>query len=78
MLRPGGTLVYCVCTPLSREGRDVVNEVVADRQLKRVPISPEEANDFAGGLTPEGDLVTLPNALYGHDVFHISRLERVV
>ena len=78
MLTPGGTLVYCVCTPLSREGRDVVNEVVADRQLKRVPISPEEANDFAGGLTPEGDLVTLPNALYGHDVFHISRLERVV
>ena len=78
MLRPGGTLVYCVCTPLSREGRDVVNEVVADGQLKRVPISPQEAGDFAGGLTPEGDLVTLPNALYGHDVFHISRLERAV
>ena len=33
MLTPGGTLVYCVCTPLSREGRDVV-KVAATAEIE--------------------------------------------
>ena len=76
LLKPGGTLVYCVCTPLRREGTDVVDTVLGAGQLERLAISPEEAGDFAGGLTAAGDLVTLPNSQYGHDTFQISRLKR--
>ena len=76
LLKPGGTLVYCVCTPLAREGADVVNRAMSGSPLERLPIKPEEAGVFAGGLTPDGDLVTLPNGLFGHDVFFISRLTR--
>lgn len=76
MLKPGGTLIYCVCTPLAREGSEVVDEVLAYGSLERMPITSGEAGEFAGGLTPRGDLVTLPNGLFGHDIFHISRLRR--
>ncbi|MEQ8557879.1 MAG: transcription antitermination factor NusB [Henriciella sp.] len=76
MLKPGGTLVYCVCTPLAREGVEVVDRVLKTTGLKRSPITAEEAVDFAAGLTSDGDLVTLPNGRYGHDIFQISRLVR--
>ncbi|WP_084399335.1 RsmB/NOP family class I SAM-dependent RNA methyltransferase [Henriciella aquimarina] len=74
LLAPGGTLVYCVCTPLKREGAGVVEAVMNEAGLQRVPITPGEAGAFASGLTPEGDLLTLPNGQFGHDIFFISRL----
>ncbi|WP_300377716.1 RsmB/NOP family class I SAM-dependent RNA methyltransferase [Henriciella sp.] len=76
MLKPGGRLVYCVCTPLKREGADVVDRVVSEGLLERVAITPDEAGTFANGLTDEGDLVTLPDSHHGHDIFHVSRLAR--
>ena len=76
LLKPGGTLVYCVCTPLAREGVSVVDTVLSDGKAERHAITPEEAGDFASGLTPQGDLLTLPSGQFGHDVFQIARLTR--
>lgn len=77
MLKPGGTLIYCVCTPLSREGVEVVDRVVAGGLLERAPISADEAGDFANGVTGHGDVLTSPNGQYGHDFFFVSRLRRI-
>lgn len=76
MLKPGGTLVYCVCTPLKREGADVVDKAVAIGLLERRPIGEDELGGFAGARTPQGDVLTLPGSDFGHDAFFISRLTR--
>jgi 16S rRNA (cytosine967-C5)-methyltransferase len=90
MLKPGGRLVYCVCTPSPEEGRDVIDAVVAAGGWRRVKISPEEAPGFASALTTNGDVITAPAgrdskaAASGEivaepiksDVFYIARLER--
>lgn len=76
MLKPGGTLAYCVCSPLPHEGVDVVNRVLADTGVQRVAISPAEIQDFEGSVTDVGDALTLPNTRFGHDVFYIARLKR--
>lgn len=76
LVKPGGTIVYCVCTPLKREGADVAAAALKDAELERAPISAEEAGPFAGGLTGAGDLLTLPQDGFAHDAFFISRLRR--
>lgn len=76
MLKPGGSVVYCVCSPLPREGRAIVDAVLAGGGVKRRSIKPEEAQGFAPGLTPEGDLVTLPQADASNDAFFMARLVR--
>ena len=89
MLAPRGTLIYCVCTPFSEEGRDVVEGALKDGPWKRSPIQPEEVPGFVNALTPEGDLLTAPVArdsiasaptqnaadAIDSDVFFVSRLE---
>lgn len=62
MLKPGGRLVYCVCTPAAEEGRDVVAGALADGGWKRVTISPDELPGFAHALTDDGDVMTAPQA----------------
>ena len=74
MLKPGGTIVYCVCSPFPHEGIDVVERVLADTKLQRAPILPESISGFESGLTAIGDLLTLPNGVFGHDAFYIARL----
>lgn len=76
MLKPGGTLIYCVCTPLKREGADVIERVLSSGACEREPFSADELGDFANGLTSNGDVLTLPNGKFSHDFFFISRLTR--
>lgn len=76
MLKPGGTLVYCVCSPLPHEGVDVVNRVLADTEAQRDRINPGEVHGFETSITELGDVLTLPNAQFGHDAFYIARLKR--
>ena len=76
MLKPGGILTYCVCSPLPHEGVDVVNRVLADTGAERVAISADEVQDFESAVTDVGDALTLPNTRFGHDVFYIARLKR--
>ena len=74
MVRSGGTLVYCVCTPLRAEGADVVDGAVAAGLYRRLPIRPDEVPGFEGCLTPAGDVLSLPQDAAEHDAFFISRL----
>ncbi|MEM7637825.1 MAG: transcription antitermination factor NusB [Pseudomonadota bacterium] len=76
MLKPGGQLIYCVCSPFPHEGVDVVNEVLKTVPAKRDPIDPSEIPSFEAGLTTLGDVLTLPNGEFGHDAFYIARLKR--
>jgi 16S rRNA (cytosine967-C5)-methyltransferase len=79
MVKPGGRLVYCVCTPLSREGVDIVDAFLADApDWQRKPISADVCSGFEEALTPAGDLLTLPGGFEGPggcDAFYIARLE---
>jgi 16S rRNA (cytosine967-C5)-methyltransferase len=90
MLRPGGRLVYSVCTPVPEEGRDIIAAAVASGSWRRVKIAADEAPGFAAALTDEGDVITAPPAHdpmaaaageivaepMKSDVFYIGRLER--
>ena len=77
-VRAGGRMVYCVCTPLPREGVDVVEAFLSENPgWTRDPIQAEEAGAFAPSLTKAGDLYTVPpvvSELGGCDAFFISRL----
>jgi 16S rRNA (cytosine967-C5)-methyltransferase len=91
MLKPGGMLVYAVCTPLPEEGRDVIEAAIAAGGWRRAPVTAEEAPGFAHSLTPEGDVLTLPAGAQDSgaevspgledamnpDAFFIARLERL-
>jgi len=76
MLKPGGTIIYCVCSPLPHEGVDIVNRVLADTNAHRVVINPGEIQGFETAVTEIGDALTLPSAEFGHDAFYIARLKR--
>ncbi|WP_084420641.1 RsmB/NOP family class I SAM-dependent RNA methyltransferase [Henriciella litoralis] len=76
LVKPGGLIVYCVCTPLKSEGLDVVDAVLAEGKIEREPISADEVGVFADGLSGDGDLLTLPSGEFVHDSFFISRLRR--
>lgn len=83
MLKPGGTLVYSVCTPSPEEGREVVEAAIASGAWKRRPFGAGEAPGFDHSLTPQGDLLTAPAASTADapqtrcDVFFVARLERI-
>lgn len=81
MLRPGGLLVYCVCSMEPEEGVGQVEALLASgAPFRRVPIRPGEVGGLAELLTPAGDLRTLPCHLAGRggmDAFFAARLERM-
>lgn len=76
MLKPGGTMVYCVCSPFSHEGIDIVSRVLADMPVKRVEITPDRVPGFESCRTAIGDMLTLPTGEFGHDAFYIAHLRR--
>jgi len=76
MLAPGGTLVYCVCTPVPAEGVEIVEAALSKGLLKRAPVLASEIPGFEPALTPAGDVLTLPSAGRQYDAFYIARLTR--
>lgn len=84
LTKPGGTLVYCVCSLEPEEGDLQIASLLAkDDRVERLPISPDEAFGHPELLTPEGELRTLPFHLTdseprwgGLDGFFASRLRR--
>ncbi len=91
MLKPGGRLVYSVCTPVPEEGREIIEAVIAAGGWKRVAIQRAELAGFQDSLTSDGDVLTLPRARVSgaatggefatasmnSDAFYIARLERL-
>jgi 16S rRNA (cytosine967-C5)-methyltransferase len=80
MLKPGGTLVYCVCSLEPEEGpRQIERLLQANPDLRRLPIAASEVGGLTQLLTTDGDLRTLPCHLAeqgGMDAFFACRLRR--
>ena len=84
LLKPGGRLVYCVCSLEPEEGERQIAELLArDSRLSRLPVTPAEVCDQAEFISPDGDLRTLPQQLpdpdprwAGLDGFYAARLVR--
>jgi 16S rRNA (cytosine967-C5)-methyltransferase len=84
LIKPGGLLVYCVCSLEPEESSEVIAEFLArDTGFRRRPISAGEIPGIDAFVTPAGDLRTLPCGLVdpdprmaGLDGFFAARLER--
>ena len=80
MLKPGGTLVYAVCSLEPEEGLGRIEAVLSQGSgIVREPIDPEEIGGLEECVTPAGDLRTLPCHLArygGMDGFYAARLRR--
>ncbi|MEM1036613.1 MAG: transcription antitermination factor NusB [Pseudomonadota bacterium] len=76
LLKLGGTLIYCVCSPRKEEGEAIIDTHASKAGLTRAPIDQTEIPHFREALTPNGDLLTLPHDDMRHDAFFICRLKR--
>jgi 16S rRNA (cytosine967-C5)-methyltransferase len=84
MLKPGGLIIYCVCSLEPEEGIDQITALLArDARCARKPILAGEVSGQTDFLTDDGDLRTLPFHLPdpdpqwgGLDGFYIARLIR--
>lgn len=79
-LKPGGVLVYAVCSLQPEEGPERVAALLAgEAPVVRDPIRAAELKGLPVDLTPEGEVRTLPCHLAesgGIDGFFIARLRR--
>ena len=80
MVKPGGLLVYAVCSLQPEEGPARIAALLAGgAPTTRVPVAPGELDGLEELVTPEGDLRTLPCHLAeagGMDGFYACRLRR--
>jgi 16S rRNA (cytosine967-C5)-methyltransferase len=84
LTKPGGTLVYCVCSLEPEEGEQQIAALLArDSRIIRSPIKSDEVFGHAEFLTADGALRTLPSYLPdsdphwgGLDGFYAARLVR--
>lgn len=78
LLRPGGILVYAVCSLQEDEGPARIEALLArDARLARHRVVPAELPDLADAVTPAGDVRTLPSMWPdrgGLDGFYVTRL----
>jgi 16S rRNA (cytosine967-C5)-methyltransferase len=81
MVRPGGVIVYCVCSLQPEEGADRVRNFLASgAPVERSPVRPEEICGLDEMVDPAGALQSLPFHLGedgGVDGFHAVRLTRL-
>ena len=85
LTKPGGQIVYCVCSLEPEEGEQQVEALLArEPGVRRRPIRPDEIAGIAEFLSPNGDLRTLPShwadpdpVMGGLDGFFAARLERI-
>ena len=80
MLKPGGILVYSVCSLQPEEGPARIETLLAtNNDIDRLPVSENEIKGLSETITAEGDIRTLPCHLAsqgGMDGFFIARLCR--
>ena len=82
LTKPGGTLIYCVCSLEPEEGQHIVADLIArEASLRRAPIAASEVCGGAEFISNDGDLRTLPchfpdadSRLAGLDGFYAARL----
>ncbi len=84
LTRPGGLIVYCVCSLEPEEGESQIAEILRrNPDVSRVPIEVSEIGGLEECLSAAGDLRTLPCQLMGDaprqsglDGFFASRLRK--
>jgi 16S rRNA (cytosine967-C5)-methyltransferase len=84
LLKPGGILVYCVCSLEPEEGVNQIEGLLArNSDVARKPITPQEVFGHGEFVTADGDLRTLPQYLpdpdprwAGLDGFYAARLTK--
>ena len=84
LLKPGATLVYCVCSLEPEESEHQIAALLArDHRVARAPVAAQEVAGHAEFLNADGDLRTLPQQLPdpdprwgGLDGFYAARLTR--
>ncbi len=79
LLRPGGRLIYAVCSLAPEEGAARIAAALARLPLQSAPFHPEELSDVPEALQPDGALQTHPGlwpTLGGMDGFFAARLVR--
>jgi len=80
MVKPGGTLVYCVCSLQPEEGATQIERFLADNaDFERAPVTADEPGMSTDFITEDGDVQTLPCHLSdqgGIDGFFIARLQK--
>ena len=78
MCSAGTSIVYSVCTPLKREGKDIINEILSEGGLERDPIKDEEVSILNCRTDADGDVLTIPDSAADPcDVFFMARLKRI-
>jgi 16S rRNA (cytosine967-C5)-methyltransferase len=81
LVKPGGFLVYCVCSFLPSEGEVQIERFLAAQpDFKPVPVASDEIGGVEHFITPAGFLRTLPHMAIGPssglDGFFAARLRR--
>jgi len=78
MVRPGGKLVFAVCSLEREEGEEqIAGFLAAHPEFERDPITAEEVFGNESWITPEGELRTLPFYIEGGmDGFFAARLRK--
>jgi 16S rRNA (cytosine967-C5)-methyltransferase len=85
LTKPGGTLVYCVCSLEPEEGEQQIEALlIREPGVRRKPIQPDEIDGVAEFINAAGELRTLPSQwsdpdprMAGLDGFFAARLERI-
>ena len=81
LLRPGGTLVYAVCSLQPEEGeRQIASLLARGAPFEPVPVAAGELPDLEEAITSQGFVRTLPSQWQergGLDGFFIARLRRI-
>ncbi|MDD3837788.1 MAG: RsmB/NOP family class I SAM-dependent RNA methyltransferase, partial [Phenylobacterium sp.] len=77
-VKPGGRLVYCVCSLEPEEGEAQIERFLAARpDFSLAPASPGEGGAPEASLKPDGTLRILPHHLPGGcDGFYVARMVR--
>lgn len=84
MVKPGGLLVYAVCSLQPEEGAQRIHALLSsDDRVERLPVTADELPGITEAISPEGDLRSLPCHLTGPgtagggmDGFYGCRLRR--
>ena len=84
LVKPGGMLVYCVCSMEPEEGEaQIAGLLRRNPDMRRVPVDASEVGGLGECVTPSGDVRTLPSQLWGAeprlsglDGFYAARLQR--
>ena len=62
----GSVVVYSVCTPFGRGGKDVFDEILNEGGMQRLPIKNEEVAKLDCRVDKDGDVLTIP---FGKEIY---------